>query len=195
LRRTASVGITEPMRLLFLENQDSFSWNVVDALPFERAEVEIRLGREAVDLAPYDAVVIGPGPTDPIRAGLVDVVLRAARLEKPLLGICLGHQAIGLAFGAELVRTRPAHGRRDTAHFGASRRFASFTGPQTVMRYHSLSLGRVVAPLQVVATLADGTPMAVEHASLPIAGVQFHPDSYATPRGRELIAAFFRSLA
>ncbi len=181
------------MRVLFLENHDSFSWNVVDALPFGRAEVEVRPGREPGDLTGFDAVVVGPGPTDPVRAGLIEVIHRAAALRLPLLGICLGHQAIGLAFGASLVRTRPAHGLRDTAHFSPSRSFPGFSGAQAVMRYHSLSLSpsSLRAPLRTVAALADETPMAVEHESLPIAGLQFHPDSYATPRGRELLAAFF----
>lgn len=185
------------MRVLFLENQDSFSWNVVDALPFRRDEVELRPGRKAGPLTGFDALVVGPGPTDPVRAGLVEVVHRAAAMRLPLLGICLGHQAIGLAFGASLVRTRPAHGRRDTAVFADSRSFPGFSGPQTVMRYHSLSLAQasIRAPLCTVAALADGTPMAIEHESLPIAGVQFHPDSYATPRGRELLAAFFQRTA
>ena len=186
------------MRILFLENQDSFSWNVIEALPFDRGSIRIRPGRDAARersaLDGFDAVVIGPGPTDPVRAGIVDVVHAAARSRLPLLGICLGHQAIGLAFGARLVRSHPAHGKPCMVVFTSSRLFPSIEGPQVVMRYHSLALADIAAPLRVVARTADGLPMAIEHESLPIAGMQFHPDSYATPRGREMIAAFFETV-
>lgn len=185
-------------RLLFLENRDSFSWNVLDCLPFCRDGIRVRDGHAAgldpCALDGFDAVVIGPGPTDPVRAGLVGVVREAARRNLPLLGVCLGHQAIGLAFEATLVRTRPAHGVSCTATFRPSRLFPGIEGPQVVMRYHSLSLEGVSPPLRVVATADNGIPMALEHETLPIAGLQFHPDSYGTPRGAEMIAAFFQAV-
>ncbi len=184
------------MRVLFLENEDSFSWNVVDRLPCGRDEVAIVPGREAAAaLDTADVLVIGPGPTDPVRAGLVDVVRAAVARGLPTLGVCLGHQAIGLAFGARLVRTAPRHGKRSVATFRGARLFGDFEGPHTVMRYHSLALADVVPPLRVVADSEDGVVMAVEHDTLPVAGVQFHPDSFGTPRGAEMIAAFFRALA
>jgi len=186
------------MRVLFLENEDSFSWNVVDALPCRRDEVAVVPGREAAAhpewLEGADALVIGPGPTDPVRAGLVGCVRAAAARGVPTLGICLGHQAVGLAFGARLVRTAPRHGRTSVVTFSGSRIFADLAGPHTAMRYHSLALADVPAPLRVVATSEDGVVMAVEHDSLPVAGLQFHPDSFATPRGPEMIACFFRGL-
>lgn len=186
------------MRILFLENEDSFTWNVIDALPFDRGDISIRSGREAATdpqaLDGFDAIVIGPGPTDPVRAGIVDVVRRAAQVKLPLLGVCLGHQAIGLAFGATLIRTHPTHGKTSTVIFEPSRLFPGITGPQTVVRYHSLSLAEVNTPLRVIARTADGIPMAIEHETLPIAGLQFHPDSYATPNGRDMIAAFFKAV-
>jgi anthranilate synthase/aminodeoxychorismate synthase-like glutamine amidotransferase len=186
------------MRLLFLENEDSFSWNVLDALPFAREQIEVRRGREIAgslgELGRFDAVLLGPGPTDPVRAGLVGIVEEAARRETPLLGICLGFQAIGLAFGARLERCAPMHGKQSTVEFRASRAFPHFLGAQRVMRYHSLALAGIAPPLQVVASTADGIAMAVEHESLPIAGLQFHPDSYATERGREMLADFFAGL-
>lgn len=182
-------------RVLFIENHDSFSWNVIDALPFSRPQIEVlrpaeaRLALERAE--GVDAVVMGPGPTDPLRAGLLDLVRAVESQGLPFLGVCLGHQALGLAFGAALVRSPPAHGQRATALFSEARCFGGYQGPMEVMRYHSLSLTDVSAPLQVVATLDDGTVMAIEHRSLPMAGVQFHPDSFGTPRGRELLRSFF----
>jgi anthranilate synthase component 2 len=186
------------VRVLFLENEDSFSWNVIESLPVGREQVLVRSGREAACdpsiLDDVDLVVVGPGPTDPDRAGIVDVVRTAARLRRPLLGICLGHQALGLAFGARLVRVQPVHGKTSTIAFAPSRLFPRSAGPHTVMRYHSLALADVAAPLRVIARTDDAIPMAIEHASLPMAGLQFHPDSFASPRGRELIADFFEAV-
>jgi len=186
------------MRVLFLENDDSFSWNVLDRLPVDRAQVVILSGRDRdgfrTHLPQVDALVIGPGPLDPHRAGLDGVVEAAATRRLPVLGVCLGHQAIGLAFGARLVRSEPCHGKRSLVLWRASRSFPGIFGPIEAMRYHSLSLADVRPPLRTVAVTQDGIVMAVEHESLPIAGVQFHPDSCGTLRGEEILAAFFRAL-
>lgn len=178
-----------------LENEDSFTWNVIDRLPVSRDALRVLRGRDArsADLDQTDLVVVGPGPEDPERAGLVEIVRLAAARGLPVLGICLGHQAIGLAFGARLVRAEPVHGKRSVATFAPSRLFPGFVGETIVMRYHSLALADVRAPLRVIAD-AGGAPMAIEHESLPVAGLQFHPDSYATPRGAELFAEFFRAV-
>lgn len=178
------------MRVLFVENDDSFSFNVVDLLP---PGAQVVSGRAAAShLEAADVVVVGPGPTDPVRAGLVSLVTRAVAAKKPVLGICLGHQALGLAFGATLARSTPAHGKVAAMTVEGSRFLAD--GRHEVMRYHSLSLTQVPPPLRVVGRLDDGTVMAVEHESLPLLGLQFHPDSWATPRGREYVDAFFRGL-
>jgi anthranilate synthase/aminodeoxychorismate synthase-like glutamine amidotransferase len=184
------------LRVLFLENDDSYSWNVVDCLRRCGTEVKLVSGRasEAVraGLREVDAVVVGPGPLDPVRAGLVTAVQDAIAAQLPLLGICLGHQAIGLAFGARLVRTEPAHGVRSSVRFHGSRFLRSFTLETPVMRYHSLALTDLRSPLRCTAETRDGIVMALEHETLPIAGMQFHPDSFATPRGQEMVAAFLR---
>jgi len=185
------------VRILFLENDDSYSWNVVDCLRSCGAEVAIESGRAheriRAQLIHMDAVVIGPGPLDPSRAGLLTPVQYVLDARLPLLGICLGHQAIGMAFGATLARVEPAHGVRSIIHFNRSRFFASIEGETQVMRYHSLALNGIQSPLRITAETADGTAMAIEHESLPIAGLQFHPDSFATPRGAEMVASFLRA--
>lgn len=182
------------MHALFVENGDSFSWNVVDALPFERSELRIVSGPDRGALDGARAVIVGPGPGDPHRAGLVGFVAEVAARGTPLLGICLGHQAIGLAFGARLVRARPVHGEVSRIRFQGSRWFDAF-GESEVMRYHSLALVDLASPLKVTATTDDGVVMALEHAHLPIAGLQFHPDSFATPNGVRMLEAFFRGVA
>lgn len=185
------------MALLFVENDDSFSWNVIDLLPVPRSAIRVRRAHEldgdAAALRHVEALVIGPGPTDPQRAGLLELVGAAARQGLPLLGVCLGHQAIGLAFGARLERVRPWHGQVSQVTFGPSRLFPETIGPHELMRYHSLALTVVVPPLRVIATTAEGTVMALEHEQLPIAGLQFHPDSYASPSGRAIVGDFFRT--
>lgn len=187
------------MSVLFVENADSFSWNVIDRLPVDRSDVRVVSGADhgsvAAALDSADVLVIGPGPQDPWRSGrLLDLVATAAQRRLPTLGVCLGHQAIGLAFGARLVRGVPTHGKCSPVVFEPSRSFPGIDGTLEVMRYHSLSLEDVRSPLRVVARTREGTVMAVEHEELPIAGVQFHPDSYATERGAEFFDAFFRAV-
>jgi len=194
------------MRVLFLENDDSYSWNVVDLLRRCGALVRIESGHEhariRAALPEAQAVVIGPGPLDPERAKLLEPVRAIIDSKKPLLGICLGHQAIGAAFGARLIRTEPAHGVRAIIRFEHSRFFSSLedaasgegSGETEVMRYHSLSLDSIASPLRCTARTRDGIAMAIEHESLPIAGLQFHPDSFATPRGLEMVASFLRAV-
>lgn len=202
LARPRPLGFDGAVSVLFLENHDSFSWNVVDRLPVARAAIRVVDGAEVVRggelsrlLGEVSLVVIGPGPTDPVRAGVVDAVRIAVAREKPVLGICLGHQAIGLAFGARLVPVTPVHGKQSRVTFTASRSFPGIRGEVVAMRYHSLALSGVAPPLRVVATSEDGTPMAIEHERHRVAGLQFHPDSFGTPRGEEILAAFFRELA
>ena len=184
------------MQVLFVENDDSFSWNVVDALPFSREQIRIVSGSDqaglASALAEAEAVVIGPGPKDPVRAGLVDLTRTVAAHGLPLLGICLGHQAIGVAFGAQLDRTTPHHGKRSQVEWRGSRFIPD--GSHMAMRYHSLALTTVPQPLRCSARTADDVVMAIEHVTLPILGLQFHPDSFGTPNGRQILRAFFEAI-
>jgi anthranilate synthase/aminodeoxychorismate synthase-like glutamine amidotransferase len=185
------------VRVLLLENDDSYSWNVVDCLRSAGAGVRVISGRDGAGiracLHAVDALVIGPGPLDPQRAGLLEILPALLETRLPLLGICLGHQALGLAFGARLIRAEPAHGLLTQLEFHGSRFFASIRGETQAMRYHSLALAGVEAPLRTIASTPEGVVMAIEHEALPIAGLQFHPDSFATPRGGEMVASFLRS--
>ncbi len=198
MRRQPILRFYDDVRVLFLENNDSFSWNVIDVLPVDRADVRVRQGRDVArdpsTLEDSDVVVVGPGPTDPERAGITSAVLAAARLRLPLLGICLGCQALGLAYGAELVRVLPVHGKQSRITFSTSRWFPHIVGTQIVMRYHSLALASVAAPLRIVAATEDGIPMAIEHTALPMAGLQFHPDSFGSPEGARIVADFFEAV-
>ncbi len=185
------------MQVLFVENRDSFSWNVADRLPCRRDELVWTSTDEAVSGDAWrtaDVVVVGPGPMDPVRTGLVPFVAKVIEAGRPLLGICLGHQAIGLACGARLARGEPVHGRRDVARFTPTRWLPGSEGDHVVMRYHSLALDAVRSPLEVVARTPDGLVMAVAHTERPVLGLQFHPDSFGTPAGEAMLAAFFRSV-
>jgi anthranilate synthase/aminodeoxychorismate synthase-like glutamine amidotransferase len=143
-----------------------------------------------------DAIVLGPGPGEPADAGITIPVIKRFGASVPILGVCLGHQAIGEAYGGDVIRAPRGvmHGKTSRVQHDGTGLFAGIDSPAEVMRYHSLSLSAVKAPLRVTGTLDDGTVMAVEHETLPVLGLQFHPDSYATPGGRGFIDAFFRSL-
>lgn len=192
--------------ILVLDNYDSFTWNLVQFLGELGAEPVVRrndaLGvADALDLGPA-AIVISPGPGEPARAGIsVPLVRAAAERGIPLLGVCLGHQAIGEAFGGRVVRaTRPMHGKAAGVRHDGTGLFAGLPDPLPVMRYHSLVVdpGSFPAELEVTAWSAgpaeDGEVMALRHRQAPIQGVQFHPESVATTGGRQLLANFLASL-
>ncbi len=185
-------------RVLFVENGDSFSYNVLDALPVPRSQTIVLDPQESLVFLRHEAprwAVLGPGPFEPREAGLLPVVASLAVREIPTLGICLGHQAIGMHFGAALRPVEPHHGVRDSVRFEASRLLPNFRGSATVMRYHSLAL---VDPLPVgmrlVARGSDGTIMAIEHDEFPMLGLQFHPDSFATVSGEAMVRDFVRAV-
>jgi anthranilate synthase/aminodeoxychorismate synthase-like glutamine amidotransferase len=190
--------------LLILDNYDSFTYNIVQyagelGVPPEVYRNDALSVDEAIGLAPQ-AIIISPGPCTPADAGIsVPLVRAAATAGIPLLGVCLGHQAIGEAFGATVVRAdRLMHGKTtDVVHDGAQL-FEGVPSPLTVMRYHSL----VIAPatmtpeLEVCAWSSDRPAgqeiMAVRHRSRPVHGVQFHPESVGTHHGRTLLSNFLR---
>lgn len=184
--------------ILLIDNYDSFTWNLVHYLGEAGAEVVVRRNdalsvEEALAMKP-DGIVISPGPCDPAQAGIcIELIRAAAECELPLFGVCLGHQAIGEAFGGKVVRAgRILHGKVDTIRHDGSGVFTDLPSPLKATRYHSLTVEPESLPncLRVTATSDDGTIMGLIHADLPVEGVQFHPESIASEHGHEMIRNF-----
>lgn len=190
--------------ILLLDNYDSFTWNLAQYLGELGEEPEvIRNDRITVDEAVArrpQAIVVSPGPCTPAEAGIsVPLVRRAAAEEIPLLGVCLGHQAIGEAFGGRVVRAeRLMHGKPGQVSHRDPALFEKLSDPLEVMRYHSLVVSPDGLPevLEVTGWSSDREPgqeiMALRHRTAPIMGVQFHPESVGTPDGKILLANFLR---
>ncbi|MEJ2184619.1 MAG: aminodeoxychorismate/anthranilate synthase component II [Gemmatimonadota bacterium] len=187
--------------VLVIDNYDSFTWNLVQMLgtlgatPVVRRNDAITLD-EIAALDP-DHIVISPGPCTPAEAGISVACIRRFGPERPILGVCLGHQAIGAAYGAHVVRARRMmHGKVSPVGHTGTGLFAGVPSPVTVMRYHSLVLERetLPEPLEVVAWTAErgweDEVQAVRHREHPVWGVQFHPESIVSDHGRDLVAAF-----
>ena len=184
--------------ILLIDNYDSFTFNLVHFFGDLGVECLVRRNdvlspEEALALNP-DAIVLSPGPCTPNEAGIcVDVVRAAAASGMPLLGVCLGHQAIGQAFGGHVVRAiEPVHGKTSQILHENSDVFAGLPNPFTATRYHSLIVQRSTLPETLVPTAEteDGTIMGLRHVSQPIYGVQFHPESIATSHGHEILKNF-----
>jgi len=182
-------------RLLLLDNVDSFSFMLADYLRVAGAEVTVERN-DAVDVDQAlalgrDGIVISPGPGAPGDAG-ISVALAAACIATgtPLLGVCLGHQALALACGGAVGRVAPMHGKIATVRHDASGLFAGLPSPFQATRYHSLAASDLSDALLANAWSEDGTVMAMRHATAPAHGIQFHPESVATEHGAALIAAF-----
>jgi anthranilate synthase/aminodeoxychorismate synthase-like glutamine amidotransferase len=193
----AERGNQKRQMILLIDNYDSFVFNL--ARYFERLGQRTMVVRnDAIDAAGVHAlrpaaVVLSPGPCTPTEAGCSVEIVKRLHRELPILGVCLGHQAIGQAFGGRIVRAaEPVHGRSSFVRHGGSGVFAGVANPATACRYHSLVVERDTLPseLAATATLADGTIMAIEHRELPIVGLQFHPESVLTGDGYRLLANF-----
>jgi anthranilate synthase component 2 len=184
--------------ILVIDNYDSFTFNLVHYLLALGAEVEVRRNDalsvdDALAMAPA-AILLSPGPCTPSESGIcLDLVARAAAIALPLLGVCLGHQAIGQAFGGRIIRLdRPMHGKTSAILHEGGSVFAGLASPFTATRYHSLVVDPASLPdcLAVTARTEDGVIMGLAHRSLPIHGVQFHPESIASEHGHALLANF-----
>lgn len=183
--------------ILLLDNYDSFTWNLWQALAALGCEVRVERNdalsaEEALALAP-EAVVFSPGPGRPADAGVMPALLAALPARTPLLGVCLGHQCLVEHYGGRLeVDPVPVHGKASPVHHEKDPLFAGLPNPFPAGRYHSLRAERAVLPacLRLTAWTEEGHVMAVRHRELPRHGVQFHPESILTPQGGRLLANF-----
>lgn len=189
------------MRLLLVDNYDSFVYNLAQAfgaLGAEPVVVRNDAAIDALEATEPDAVVISPGPGSPADAGRSVEAIRHFAPRVPVLGVCLGHQCIGDAFGARIVRAEvgPVHGKTSNISHEGAGVFASMPSPLIATRYHSLAIERSSMPdeLELTATSEDDTIMGVRHKELPVEGVQFHPESVLTAEGPRLLANFLRSI-
>ena len=184
--------------ILVIDNYDSFTWNLVHYLMELGAEVEV-VRNDAMSVGQAmtsgaKAFLISPGPKTPSDAGIsLELVAACVDQKRPLLGVCLGHQAIGQHFGGHVVRGGLMHGKTSPVSHDGSGVFAGLPSPFTATRYHSLIVEDIPADLIVNATATDGSVMGVRHVTLPIHGVQFHPESIATEHGHALLANFMLS--
>jgi len=186
------------MRVTLIDNYDSFTFNLVHFLGELGAEVGVwrndARGVEETLADEAEAIVLSPGPCTPNEAGIcLDLVRAAAERKTPVLGVCLGHQAIGQVFGGKVVRApTPMHGKISWVTHNAKGLFRGVNGPFQATRYHSLIVERASAPddLEVIAETDDGLIMAMSHRTLPVHGVQFHPESIASEHGKTILKNF-----
>jgi anthranilate synthase component II len=193
---------SEPVRLLIVDNYDSFTYNLAQELGELGADVEVirndafTLDELEADLP--DGVVISPGPGEPADAGLSNDVVRAVAGRRPLLGVCLGHQCIGEVYGGRIVRAPVlVHGKTSPIYHRREGVLADLPVPFEATRYHSLVVDRESLPvvLKVTAETSDGLIMGLRHRELDVEGVQFHPESVLTTAGMELLGTFVRRCA
>ena len=188
---------TQPMRVLMIDNYDSFTYNLVQYFGELGAQVQVVLnddldvaGLAALD---FDRLVISPGPCSPAEAGVSVAAIRHFAGQVPILGVCLGHQSIGAAFGGRIVRAQQLmHGKTSEITTTQEGVFAQLPERFVVNRYHSLAIERSSCPpeLRVTAWTDDGEIMGVRHEQLPIQGVQFHPESILTEHGHAMLRNF-----
>ena len=188
--------------LLLIDNYDSFTYNLAHYLGELQADVLVKRNdaisvQDALDLRP-DGIVLSPGPCTPDDAGIcLDMVKAATRAKIPLMGVCLGHQSIGQAFGGKVVAASDiVHGKLGQMHHKDCGVFADLPSPFAATRYHSLMVERETLPvcLEITAWLEDGTIMGLQHRELPIHGVQFHPESIRTEHGHKLLNNFLKTI-
>lgn len=182
--------------LILIDNYDSFTWNLVHLLGVQGAEVTVyrndQISVDAVLDAQPEAIVLSPGPCRPSDAGICLDLIKAAGSTIPILGVCLGHQAIGEAYGGKIIRAPlPVHGKLASISHSAEGVFYGLNGPFLAARYHSLIVAKENLPQDLAITAeTDGLIMALSHRHHPVHGVQFHPESIASEHGARIIANF-----
>ncbi len=189
------------MKLLMIDNYDSFTYNLVQYFGELGAEVLVHRNDEIslADIAAFKPshLVVSPGPCSPAEAGISVAAIQHFAGKLPILGVCLGHQSIGAAFGGRIIRAQQLmHGKTSLIHTTQQGVFADLPKDFTVNRYHSLAIEASTCPseLEVTAWTDDGEIMGVRHRSLPIEGVQFHPESILTEHGHALLNNFLKTL-
>lgn len=189
---------SDPLKIAVIDNRDSFVFNLVRYL--EELGCECTIFQNTIEceaLARFDGILISPGPGDPKGAGnCLAIIEWAFSIEKPLLGVCLGHQAIAEAFGGEVgSASQLLHGETSTVEHDGVGLFADIPNHFTATRYHSLAVRSIPAVLNVTATSDDGEIMGLEHRSAKIFGVQFHPESVLTEHGHHLLGNWLEVVA
>jgi anthranilate synthase/aminodeoxychorismate synthase-like glutamine amidotransferase len=187
--------------IFVLDNYDSFTYNLVHLVEAQVENVKVvrndQITVEEIERLAPDGLLISPGPGRPSDAGITEALIRRLGAEIPILGVCLGHQAIGEVFGGQVVgASEPMHGKTSRVHHDGQSVFAGLEQDFQATRYHSLVLGRDDFPegkLEITAESEDGTIMGLRHRTLPIEGIQFHPESVLTKAGPALIANWVRS--
>jgi len=187
--------------ILMIDNYDSFTYNLVQYLQQLGAEVLVKrndaISVEEIEALAPEAIFLSPGPCSPREAGVTVAVIRHFYQTIPMLGVCLGHQAIGYAFGAEVVRAgRVMHGKTSPILNDGRTIFEGLPSPLTAGRYHSLIVDRESLPscLKITAETAEGEVMGLRHETYPVEGIQFHPESILTPQGKRIIRNFLNML-
>ena len=201
-RADSSAGALVDLSVVVIDNYDSFTFNLVQYLGELGASCHVVKNdaitpSELLELRPR-GVLISPGPRTPNEAGVSLAVVEQLAGEVPILGVCLGHQAIGQAFGGHVVRAeRLMHGRTSPIEHDGRGLFAGLSSPFTATRYHSLLVDRASLPacLEISAWTAEGEIMGLRHKSLPVEGVQFHPESILTESGKTLLSSWLRMVA
>ena len=188
------------LRVLLLDNYDSFTYNLYQYLCELGADVHVarndEITLEEIEAGRFDGIVISPGPSRPENAGVTLEVIRRFGPEMPILGVCLGHQSIGLVYGGEVIRVDPVHGKRSPVDHRSRGIFAGLPTPIGAGRYHSLAVAADSVPdtLEVTATSPDGLVMGLRHREYPVEGIQFHPESILTDDGMVMLGTWLRSV-
>jgi hypothetical protein len=187
--------------LLLLDNYDSFTYNIYQMLRNLGAEIEVirndKTSVKEIQSKNYKGIIISPGPGLPKDAGITEEVIHELGGRLPILGICLGHQAIGEVFGGKVIRTDEiVHGKASPIRHHGTGLYRNISFDAQVARYHSLIIERESLPevLEITSELDDGMIMGVRHKTLPIEGIQFHPESILTPEGRTMMANYLTDI-
>jgi anthranilate synthase component 2 len=187
-------------RVLLLDNYDSFTYNLYQFLLVLGADVTVarndEITVEEIAAGDYDGIVISPGPSRPEHAGISVALIQELGPTTPILGVCLGHQAIGIAYGGDVIRVEPVHGKKWPVEHAGQGVFAGLPSTVDAGRYHSLAIARDTMPpvLEVTAWSPDGLVMGVRHTQHPVEGIQFHPESILTETGPQMLQTWLDGL-